>query len=449
MLGAGEHVHRLGLPEHVAAPGEALHVPAQGGRVAGDVHHPIRGHVRDGVHHVPGQALAGRIHADHVGPHPLRRQAAGGLPRVSAEEVGVGNAVPGGVGDGVVHRLGHHLRPPDGPCPPGHSQADGADAAVEINHRLRPRQAGQLHRFAVEHLGLVGVDLIEGGHRQAEGEAAQGVGEGVLPPQGAVGVPQNHVVVLLVHPQHHPGQAGLRVPQGAHQLRLPGHPPAVDQQAAQAPPRPVGAHIHVAHQAGLGPLVVGGDGVLGHPVLHGRAQAARRLALEQAVGHVDHLVAAGPVEADGPLGHGELGLVAVALRPGRPQHGGQVNLRPAQAAQGVGYLDALGLQLLGVAHVPQLAAAAPGEVGAVGGDAGGGGGEHLLHRPPQGGAAHVGEAHHARLPPDAPLDKHHLTVQPGHPGPAAVIAVDGQPAELPLPGPGLIHRHSRPPCCRS
>lgn len=445
MRGAGEHVHRHGLFEGVAPPGKPLHVPAQGAGIAGDVDHPLWAHIRDGVHHVLGQPLAGRIHAHHVGAHPLPLQVAGRLPRVGAEEAGVFNVVALGVGDGVVHRLGHHLGPPHHARLPGHDQADGADAAVEIQHRLRPGEAGELQGLAVEHLGLGRVDLIKGGDGQPEGEAAQGVGQEVLPPQGAVGVPQNHVVVLLVHPQHDSGQVGLGPAQGAHQLGLPGDAPAIDQQAAQAAAGPVSAHIHVPHQAGEGALIVGGDGVLRHPLLHGPPQAGGRLPLEQAVVHVDYVMAPGAVEADaGALGHRKLGLVAVAVYLLRPQDGGDVDLRPAQAAQGVLHPDALGLQLLGVVHVPELAAAALGVVQAPGEDAGGGGVDHLLHPAPEGAAAHMGEAHVAGLSPDAALDKDHHPVQPGHPGAVAGVAVDHQAAELPLPWLAVIHLHSRP-----
>ena len=105
-------------------------------------------------------------------------------------------------------------------------------------------------------------------------------------------------------------------------------------------------------------------------------------------------------------------------------------LHPAQTGEGVVHPGVLGLQLLGVVHVPELAAAASAVVGAVGDHPGGGGGDHLMHPPPQGGAAHVGQAHVAHLSPDAALDKNHHALQPGHAGAVAGVALDGQPVNL-------------------
>ena len=71
VAGAGEHVHGAGPDGPVAQLAEPLHVPAQGGRVTGDIHHPVRRHPGDGVHHVGRQPLPGRVHHHHVGADAL------------------------------------------------------------------------------------------------------------------------------------------------------------------------------------------------------------------------------------------------------------------------------------------------------------------------------------------------------------------------------------------
>ena len=204
----------------------------------------------------------------------------------------------------------------------------------------------------------------------------------------------------------------------------------------------------MAYQARPGLLVVGRDGILHHPLLHRPPEAGRRLALEQAILHIHHLVGAGLVEADaGTGGDGELGLVAVAVGPGGPQDFRHMDLRASQAAEAVLHPGALGLQLLGIGDVPEGAAAAAVIVGAVGGDPGGGGFRDLHRHPPQGGAAHMGEPHLTQLSPDAPLDEHHHAVQPGHTGAVAAVALDAQGIGMAFQRLIGLHTYSRPSGC--
>ena len=434
MGGAGEHVHRLGFAEGIAQGGKALYVPGQGGRVAGDVHNPLRGHGGNGVHHVLGQALPGRIHAHHVGLHAPGGQGAGGLARVAAEELGVGHPVAQGVLPGVLHRLGHHLGAEHPARLPGHHQADGADAAVQVQHGLRAGETGEIQGPAVEHLGLVGVDLVEGGHGQPEGKAAQGVLQSVPAPEGAVGVAQDDVVLLLIDPQHHARQPGLHVPQGLDQSLLLGHGFSVDQQAEQGLSRPVHPDVHMAHQPPAGFFVVGGDIVPLHPGHRGGPEPGGSLRLEQAVLHRDDLVGPLAVEArSGPLRPGldrELDLVAVPAGVPGAVDDGHRHIQPGDALKAVLHPDALGLQLLGVVHVPELAAAALGVVDALGHDPGGGGLEHPHHPAEQAAPAHLLDAHVALLAPDAPLDKDHNPVQPGHARTVGGVPLDDEAAHV-------------------
>ena len=387
---AGEEVGRLGGLEGVAPLGEQLHVPGQGGRVAGDVDQAAGGHVGDGLDDRQGQALPGRVHGDDLRAQAPGGQGLGGFAGVGAEEFRVRDAVAQGVGLGVLDGGGDHLRP-DGPGgPAGQVQGDGADAAVEVQHGLPPRQPRQVQDPAVEDLCLVPVHLVKGGHRQAEGQPAQGVLQKVLAPEQAELLAQNHVGLVLIDGQNHPHQAGLRLAQGVDERLLPGQGRAVGDHRAQRLAPAVHPDVKMPDEPLVGFLVVGGDVVLCHPVPKGLPQAGGGQGLEQAVRGVDDVVAAGPEEAHpGPLGHGKLDLVAVAEGVPGPVDHSDLPVPAADAPQGV--LDLLPLegQLLGIGHVPQLAAPALGVLGAVGGLAAGGGLHNLGHPPPGGGLTHL------------------------------------------------------------
>ena len=92
---------------------------------------------------------------------------------VGGKEPGVFDAVVLRVADGIVHRIpvelhAHHLL-----CPVGGSQADGADAAVGIQHDLSAGQLGGLHGQTVEHRRLHRVHLIEAAGAERVGLAAE------------------------------------------------------------------------------------------------------------------------------------------------------------------------------------------------------------------------------------------------------------------------------------
>ena len=426
MGGAREQVHGDGPLDQIAQGAEAGEIPGQGGRVAGDIDDTGRGHGGGGFHHVGGQALSGRVHADDVGPQALGGQAAGGLSRVAAEETGVGDPVARGVLPGVLHRLGYDLRTDDLPGPGGHGEADGPDPAVEIQQNFPPGEAGKLRRFSVENLGLIGVDLVEGGDGEPEGEPAQQIVQIVLSPERPVGVPQNDVIALLVDAQQNPGEAGLRRTEGLHQFGLPGDLLPVDQKAEQRFPPPVGADIDMPDQPLAAALLIGGNVIAGHPGPRGGAEPGGRFALEKAVLHIGDSVGPGLIKADfGPVGHGELGLVPVAKDPFRTQDLQMGQRHPSNALQSLLYAGAFGLQLLGIGHVAEAAPAAVRIVGTIGLGSGGRGRLHPDHMAPGGGTADLVQIDPAGLPPDGPFDKDHLAVAAGHAGAVGGVALDG------------------------
>lgn len=144
MLGSREHIDGFGAEGGVGVVGEELEVAGEGGGVAGNVDDAAGGHLGDGVDDLRGEAAAGRVDDDDVGADALGGELGGDLGGVAAEEVGVGDMVAQGVLSGVLNGLGNDLRANDALCVPGQAQRDGADAAVEVQDRLRPGEAGHV-----------------------------------------------------------------------------------------------------------------------------------------------------------------------------------------------------------------------------------------------------------------------------------------------------------------
>ena len=71
MGSSGKKVYGDGFLKGIALFGKAFCVPGQGGRVAGDIDHPFRRHLHNGVYDVGGQPLSGRVHGNYVGTDPL------------------------------------------------------------------------------------------------------------------------------------------------------------------------------------------------------------------------------------------------------------------------------------------------------------------------------------------------------------------------------------------
>ena len=86
-------------------------------------------------------------------------------------ELGVGQAIVGrvlaGVGDGVGHDF--QAQHPAGLA--GQQQANGADAAVGIDDRVRAAYCRHFQQAGVEAAGLLGVHLEKGGGRDGEAQA--------------------------------------------------------------------------------------------------------------------------------------------------------------------------------------------------------------------------------------------------------------------------------------
>ena len=203
---------------------------------------------------------------------------------------GIPNSVP-------VQLHAHHLL-----CPATGGQADGANAAVGIQHHLFAGQAGGFHSQTIQHLGLVMVDLVEAPGAQGIGLTAEGIQNEALAVEHLFLFAQHHAgaagVVVLHHGGHgdmalfgfgqqstdkvfRPGQNRL----GCHQYHhhLPGHHTAPQQAVAEQ----AGALILIVR------LVAAGAGRRPHRLHHG----VQHFVLQQAAFHRQHFMRACRIDA--------------------------------------------------------------------------------------------------------------------------------------------------------
>ena len=216
----------------------------------------------------------------------------------------------------------------------------------------------------------------------------------------------------------------------------------VGHQAAEDP-GPGKAEEEVPQKALVGPLLIGRDLIGPHPLPQGLGQGGGRLRLEQAVGHIHHVVAPGPEKADfrpgRARGDGKLHLIPITVRIFCAQNHRNGKVKPPDPAEGVLHPPALGLQLGGVGHVAELAAAAFGVVGAVGRLPVWGGAGDLESLPPDGRAAHLQKLDLADLPREPAGDKDHLALQVGDALTVETDGLDGQGEHV------IFLGHSRSP----
>ena len=229
------------------------------------------------------------------------------------------SCVANGILYGVPVQLhAHHLL-----CMVGGGQADGADAAVGVQHHLFAGQFCGFHSKAVQYGGLRRVHLIKAARADGVGLAAKGVQNEPLAVQHLFRFAQHHAGLAAVHVLHHGGhghaalrcfgQQRLYKVLCARQHRLRRYQHHHHLPGGYAPPQQA-----VAHKPGALVLVVGlvAAGVGGSPHrLHGLVQ---HLVLQQAAFHRQHLMAVCRVDAGGQLstpanGKGGDYLIAVVV----------------------------------------------------------------------------------------------------------------------------------------
>ena len=386
VLRPGEHVHGPDAADAVAARGQHLQIPRQGLRVAGDVDHPVGGGLQQGLEKALIAAGAGRVEEDHVRPVAVPHHVLHIFPRVPRGEPAVFDAVCPGVCDGVPHRVPVELHADDLSGPAACCDADGADAAVGVQHRLRARQGGKVHRRLIEHLGLHGIDLVEGAGGDAEDVAAEGIFDGPRAIEHLLPVAQHHGGEAVVDVEHHGSNLRVHFQQLFHKGLLGGEDGGDRHQHHQrfacgkAP-----AHQHVPQPAPAAALVKDLDLEIPQHVPDIHDDPVGGAVLEKAVVHRHHLVAVRLIDAGDDVflliqGEGGGDLVAVV---GGVCHADNV-LHAAERTQQGDDPALLAPELFGIGQALELAPAAGFIVFARGR-------KGLFHRTPQKAEAAIGK----------------------------------------------------------
>ena len=331
--------------------------------VAADVNHAFGFHGSHCINAGGGAALPRGVQEYNIGV----RQARVGLCRsahpigcIGSDEPRVVDLIGCGVGAGIAHRVRVALHANDLLCPARRAQADGANAAVGIDHCFLAGQGSELNGLGVQHFGLFRVDLVKAAGRNGELQPAQRIGNFAGAIQGTHIAAQLRAGAAGFAVLHHAGHPGGLFPQGFHkiaaagQVFLRGH-----QHHQHLTAGFTAAHQHMAQQtgaaipfksrpaAGAGGFQRSGNGLVNDGIL------------QQAVRIRQHAVGARCINAacqssTRPGGKGGDGLVTVLPRFCLPQHGGYRGKPPQQAL----FQLLLVLELVGVGLVQQRAAAA-------------------------------------------------------------------------------------------
>ena len=175
MLGVGEHIDRLDAAELIAAGEEYVEVAALSIDIAGDIDDAPRCAFEQRGEKALVAPGTGRVHENNIGPHLICRHLLHVFPGVADGEPAVFDAVQSGVCYRVVHRVAVYLDADDLLCLIRGAEADGADAAVGVEHGLGSGETGKADGGGIELLGLDGVYLIERAGGDAEALAAEHV----------------------------------------------------------------------------------------------------------------------------------------------------------------------------------------------------------------------------------------------------------------------------------
>ncbi len=398
MVGVGKHVDGAHGAHDVAGIHELAHVAGLGGGVAGNVHDALGGEGAGGGEERGRRAGPGRIHEEHerTGTLPRRGELFHERRGVLGDERGVFHAVVAGVARGIADGRFHRINADDaGSSPLGGHQADGARAAVGIDHRLRPREPGQADGLVVEHLGLRGVHLVERLRRDAEAETAQRIQNEPRAVEHALLLAEDHIGGPRVHVLHDGGDLGHAAHEFAAEGLRRGELVAVGDHRDQHLARLV-AHPHhgVTHEAGAGVLIVGLHAPAGHDVADGQGDALGRFVLDGTGIGGNEAMAARCVHAREDVVAGQPGIAALPLAAGSPRFplGGRIGrddlvavveglfhadnrqhrIGRSKALEERGHALLLGRQLRLVGHIELTAAAAAAKHGAERAGAGGG-----------------------------------------------------------------------------
>jgi len=175
----------------------------------------------------------------------------------------------------------------------------------------------------------------------------------------------------------------------------------------------------MAHTAGVGFLVVGGDAVFFQQGAGAGGQGVHPVRLQLAVGAGDDAMAAARKKAGHQMpvfvgADGQLHLVAVAVGGGGAQHLVHGHVQLGQALKSIPHKLRFGGALGRIADMPQAAAAAGAGYGTILFDAAGAGGQQLFQFA-EGIAFHgLDDAHFGHIAGGGGCDKNGLAVMMGH-----------------------------------
>ena len=258
-------------------------------------------------------------------PKQIHIQLQRRLTGVAAEKFRVRDAVPRRVVLRVLHRLRDDLYADDLPRRASHGQRDGADAAVQVQHRVGLGDLRLRDRHLVQPLRLMVVHLIKRPGGQAEIQAAEGVLDIAGAVEGEKAVAQHGVAPLRVHGQHQRGKAGNPTQPLDERFRPGNFFPVHRETYQNLPGHRAPADVNMPQKPLAGGLVVDADPVLVYIINYRILRGVDLLRENAAPGVFHHVVGTRPVESGigAPLLHCHriLRLVAVAVAVGGGENG--------------------------------------------------------------------------------------------------------------------------------
>lgn len=339
-------------------------IPGLGLRTAADIDDAAGGKPCRGGQKFRGAAAAGRVHHQEIQREII---LSGGLHpggSVCGNKADVFDPIQSGVAHGVPHGGGILFHPDDLSGPLGGKDADGADAAVGVQHPFPAGQSGGLDGAPVQHFGLGGIDLVERAGREAESFAAKGIADRTGTIQDLFPVTQQNAGFTAVDILYDGGDLRMFPQQCLDEVGAGGkNGGGGDQHHHDLPGVNAAAYQHVPQKAGAGVLIVGEQPKARQQPADGDDNGGRDLVLIQAAVNIDDTVAALLVgardDASGAVqAKGRLHLIAVVAGVVGTQDGQD----PAEPGKMPLYKFLLIVQLLLVGHVKQLAAAAAGKI---------------------------------------------------------------------------------------
>ncbi|MPM58558.1 hypothetical protein SDC9_105389 [bioreactor metagenome] len=216
-----EHIHRLYSPNLVVAESqEVAKVPVERPGVAGDVDDALGSELDSRCQKALVTAAARGIEEQYITNalgfcHLLQLHRG-----IGTDELCIGQVVPLGIQLGILDSLFIRFNTKNIPCTLlGGYQGNRSGPAVGIDNHVFLTNPGHTHGQRIQHLGLLDIDLEEGGRRDAEGEGAEFLLNIAFAPEYLDGdFAEHHAGVLAVHVQCDGGDLGMLLLQGSDEV---------------------------------------------------------------------------------------------------------------------------------------------------------------------------------------------------------------------------------------